>query len=96
MPEGVWNINGKLDPAFQEWLAKKWLAKYDDIADIYEAKANVLAYFNNDPQKLPIRWKEYQAQFIAKGENLKTRIDHGCQIKEPEKQEFCDRLSKLG
>ncbi len=95
LPEGVWNINGKLDPAFQEWLAKKWLAKYDDIADIYEAKANVLAYFHNNPQKLPIRWEEYQAQFIAKGENLKTRMEHGCQIKEREKQEFCDRLSAL-
>ena len=95
MPEGAWNINGKLDPAFQEWLAKRWLAKFEDIADLYEAKANVLSYFRNDPVKLPIKWEEYQGQYIAKGQNIKTRVEHGCKIKEQEKQEFCDRLSAL-
>ena len=95
MPEGAWNINGKLDPAFQEWLAKRWLAKYNDIADIYEAKANVLAYFHNDPEKLPIRWEQYQAEFLAKADNIKTRLDHQCKIKDKEKKDFCDRLSAL-
>ena len=95
LPEGAWNINGKLDPAFQEWLAKKWLAKYDDLADIYEAKANVLAYFHNDPQKLPIRWEQYQEEFLSKAENIKTRLDHECKIKDKEKKDFLDRLSAL-
>ena len=95
MPEGAWNINGKLDPAFQEWLAKKWLYKYDDIADIYEAKANVLAYFHNDPQKLPIRWEQYQEEFLSKADNIKTRLDHECKIKDKEKKDFLDRLSAL-
>ena len=95
MPEGAWNINGKLDPAFQEWLAKRWLAKHKDILDIYEAKANVLAYFCNKPEKLPIRWEEYQEEFLAKADNIKTRLDHQCKIKDKEKKDFLDRLGAL-
>ena len=95
LPEGVWNIDSKLDPAFQEWLAKRWMAKFDDIADIHEAKANVLAYFRNDPAKLPIKWEEYQNHYLSKGQNIKTRIENGCRINDEEKQDFVTRASAL-
>jgi hypothetical protein len=53
---------------FQEWLARKWKAKYPDITSMHEAIANVKAYFINQPEKIMIRWEEYQAE-------KKQRID---------------------
>ncbi len=94
MLEGAWNVNGKLDPAFQEWLAKKWVVKYQDC-DIYESKANVLAYFRNDPAKLPIRWEQYQEEYFAKVQNIKNRLDNGCTISPEQQQETIDLLSAL-
>ncbi|BAQ61623.1 hypothetical protein GM3708_2029 [Geminocystis sp. NIES-3708] len=94
LPEGVWNINGKLDPNFHNWLAQKWLIKYPD-SDIYETKANVLSYFRNDPVKLPIKWEQYQAEFLAKAENIKERLNLGCIISEQQQQETMARLTAL-
>ncbi len=78
LPDGPWNIDGKLDRNFQEWLAKKWVAKYGD--DIYEAKANVLSYFRNDPAKLPIKWEQYHSEFQARFENIDTRLKNGITV----------------
>ena len=78
LPEGPWNVEGKLDHNFQEWLAKKWVAKYGD--DIYEAKANVLSYFRNDPAKLPIKWEQYHSEFQARFENIDTRLKNGITV----------------
>ncbi len=78
LPEGPWNIDGKLERNFQEWLAKKWVAKYGD--DIYEAKANVLSYFRNDPAKLPIKWEQYHSEFKARFENIDTRLKNGITV----------------
>ena len=94
LPEGAWNVNGKLDSAFQEWLAKKWVVKYQDC-DIYESKANVLAYFRNDPAKLPIRWKQYQEEYLAKVQNIKNRLDNGCTISPEQQQETIALLGAL-
>ncbi len=73
------NVNGKLDSAFQEWLAKKWVVKYQDC-DIYESKANVCLISAMIPAKLSIRWKQYQEEYLAKVQNIKDRLDHGCTI----------------
>ncbi len=78
LPDGPWNVDGKLDRNFQEWLAKKWVAKYGD--DIYEAKANVLSYFRNDPAKLPIKWEQYHSEFKARFENIDTRLKNGITV----------------
>ncbi len=86
LPDGPWNIDGKLDREFQEWLAKKWMAEYNRT-DIYKAKADVLLHFKKDPTNLAVWWEVYQSQYIAKAENLKTRLDHGCKISNEEKQE---------
>ena len=78
LPDGPWNVEGKLERNFQEWLAKKWVAKYGD--DIYEAKANVLSYFRNDPAKLPIKWEQYHSEFQARFENIDTRLKNGITV----------------
>ena len=50
------------NPDFQEWLARKWKVKYGDITSMAEAIANVKAHFINQPEKIMIRWEEYQAE----------------------------------
>ncbi len=86
LPEGPWNVDGKLDREFQEWLAKKWMAEYNRT-DIYKAKADVLLHFKKDPTNLAVWWDVYQSQYIAKAENIKTRLDHGLNISQEEQQE---------
>lgn len=94
LPEGAWCIEGKLDPNFQEWLAKKWMNKYQN-GDIYEYKANVLSYFRNDPAKLPIRWEQYHSEYLAKAENIKFRLDNDCKISDEQKQEAIARMRAI-
>ncbi len=86
LPEGPWNVEGKLDREFQEWLAKKWMAEYNRT-DIYKAKADVLLHFKKDPTNLAVWWDVYQSQYIAKAKNIKTRLDHGLNISKEEQKE---------
>ncbi len=86
LPDGPWNVEGKLNREFQEWLAKKWMAEYNRT-DIYKTRADVLLHFKKDPTNLAVWWEVYQSQYIAKAENLKTRLDHGLKISNEEKQE---------
>jgi hypothetical protein len=83
LPDGPWNVDGKLDREFQEWLAKKWMAEYNRT-DIYKALADVLLHFKKDPTNLAVWWEVYQSQYIAKARNMKTRLDHGCKISKEE------------
>lgn len=94
LPDGVWKMGGKLDPAFQEWLAKKWVSKYGDC-DLIEAKANVLAYFCNNPCKLPIRWQQYREEFLATAQNIQHRLNQGCPIPLQQQQQTLERISAL-
>lgn len=93
IPEGTWNINGEIDPAFVEWLAKKWVIAFE--YDLPEARANVVAHFKNDPDKLPIRWKQYQEEYCIKIQNLKERIDNDCTIPPKQKEEAMNNISAL-
>ncbi len=86
LPDGPWNVDGKLDREFQEWLAKKWMAEYNRT-DIYKAKADVLLHFKKDPTNLAVWWEVYQSQYIAKARNMKTRLAHGLDISKEEQQE---------
>lgn len=82
LPEGAWSIDGKLDPNFQEWLAKKWLEQFGDRykGDLFAAKADVLAHFVNQPEKLPIRWQQYHEEYKYRFEVTKQTIEAGVKI----------------
>ncbi|MFM7383387.1 MAG: hypothetical protein ACKO1W_10120, partial [Microcystaceae cyanobacterium] len=84
LPEGPWNLDGKLDPNFRDWLAGKWLAEYGK--DIHTQRANVLSHFKKDPANLPIRWEQYQGEYLDRFTNTQILLDNGIEIK-PEYQE---------
>lgn len=58
LPDGEWKVDGKLDPDFHNWLAKKWMDMYNKT-DFFMAKADVLAYFQKAPERLPIRYLQW-------------------------------------
>ncbi len=86
LPDGPWNLDGKLDPNFRDWLAGKWIADYGK--DIHTQRANVLSHFKKDPANLPIRWEQYQGEFLDRVQNTKILLDNGIEIPE----EYQDRL----
>ncbi|MBD2655405.1 hypothetical protein H6G45_18345, partial [Synechocystis sp. FACHB-383] len=84
LPQGPWNIEGKLDPNFRDWLAKNWLKRYG--GDFHDKQADVLAHFKKDPANLPIRWEQYQKEFVHRVENTQMRLANGCQIPEDQQR----------
>lgn len=82
-----WIVNRKLDPIFHEWLAERWAEKYR-VKDIFQAKADVIAYMMNNPHRLEIKWLEYQGFMHHKFENAQARLQNGCEISEEEQREL--------
>lgn len=80
LPDGPWVIDGKLDPNFRDWLAGKWLAEYGK--DIHTQRANVLSHFKKDPANLPIRWEQYQGEYLDRFTNTQILLDNGVEIPE--------------
>lgn len=83
LPDGPWNIEDKLDPNFRDWLANNWLKQYG--GDIHSKRADVLAHFKKDPANLPIRWEQYQGEYLNRFENAQILLNNGVEIK-PEYQ----------
>ncbi|WP_342597360.1 hypothetical protein VKI21_02085 [Cyanobacterium aponinum UTEX 3222] len=68
LPDGEWKVDHKLDPIFHDWLAKKWMVQYQK-SDFFQAKADVLAYFQKTPERLEIRWLQYQEELNARNKH---------------------------
>ena len=79
LPMGPWNIDGKLDPNFRDWLANKWVTDYGK--DIHTQRANVLSHFKKDPANLPIRWEQYQGEYLHRFQNAQLLISRGIEVK---------------
>ena len=95
LPDGVWKTeHGELDPSFCDWLARKWVARYQNC-DLLESIANVKCYFKNDPDKLPIQWEYYQQEYLVKVDNIKVRIDSGCNISSQEQVRMFSQINAL-
>jgi hypothetical protein len=86
LPEGPWNLEGKLDPEFRDFVAKDWLKRYG--GDIHSKRADVLSHFKKDPANLPIRWEQYQSEYLNRYENTQTLLNNGIEIPE----DYQDRL----
>jgi hypothetical protein len=84
--DGPWCIDGKLDPNFRDWLAQKWLDQYG--GDIDSKRADVLTHFKKDPDNLPIRWEQYQGEYLKRVQNTQILLDNGVEIP----PEYQDRL----
>ncbi len=78
LPDGPWSIDGKLDPNFRDWLAHAWLSQYG--GDIHRRRADVLSHFKKDPANLPIRWEQYQSEFLNRFENAQILVNNGVEM----------------
>ncbi|MFN9174550.1 MAG: hypothetical protein ACK58N_08575 [Synechocystis sp.] len=85
LPEGPWNIEGKLDPNFRDWLAQDWQALYGGT--IHQKRADVLTHFKKDPANLAIRWEQYRSEFLDRVQNTQILLSQGVAVK-PETQEL--------
>jgi hypothetical protein len=86
LPDGPWNLEGKLDPNFRDFVANDWLKRFG--GDIHAQRANVLSHFKKDPANLPIRWEQYQGEYLNRFENAQILLSNGVEIK----PEYQDRL----
>jgi hypothetical protein len=97
LANGEWCLDGKLDPNFHEWFAKKWLEWFGDRyrGDIHAAKADVLAHFYNQPEKLPLRWMQYSGEFGQRYQNAKQVIQSGGYFDEAYENRLKDNVRSL-
>ena len=86
LPDGPWNLEGKLDPEFRDFVANDWLKRFG--GDIHSKRADVLSHFKKDPANLPIRWEQYQSEYLNRYENAQTLLSNGVEIPE----DYQDRL----
>ena len=84
LPEGPWNIEGKLDPNFRDYIANDWLKRFG--GDIHAKRADVLAHFKKDPANLAIRWEQYQSEYLNRVQNTQILLSQGVAVK-PETQD---------
>ena len=84
LPDGPWNIEGKLDPNFRDYIANDWLKRFG--GDIHAKRADVLSHFKKDPANLPIRWEQYQSEFLNRVQNTQILLSNGVEVK-PETQD---------
>ena len=84
LPEGPWNIEGKLDPNFRDFIVNDWLKRFG--GDIHAKRADVLSHFKKDPANLPIRWEQYQSEYLNRVQNTQILLSNGVAIK-PETQD---------
>ena len=89
IPEGVWRINGKLDPNFVDWLAKDWMKSFG--GDFHRKRADVLRHFKKDPANIAIAWGQYKAETRHRYENAALRMNNGVEIKPDEQQQLIAR-----
>ncbi|MDJ0723914.1 MAG: hypothetical protein QNJ38_02250 [Prochloraceae cyanobacterium] len=86
LKKGPWNIEGKLDSNFRDWLANDWINRYGGT--IYQRRADVLAHFKKDPSNLAIRWEQYQSEYLDRFGNAQMRLRSGLEIKATEQQQL--------
>ena len=86
LPDGPWKLDGKLDPNFRDFVANDWLKRFG--GDIHCKRADVLSHFKKDPANLPIRWEQYQSEYLNRYESTQILLSNGVGIPE----EYQDRL----
>jgi hypothetical protein len=94
LPDGPWNIDGKLDANFRDWLANKWVTDYGK--DIHTQRANVLSHFKKDPDNLIIRWEQYQGQIGDRTKNeqiVRSETGHTFKVFKAEDTDESDRIT---
>lgn len=94
LPVGEWTINGKLDGKFHDWMAAKWLESYGDRykGDRFAARADILAHFINQPEKLPIRWQQYSEEYSYRYQQTSSLLAAGIKVEEDYQQRLVENV----
>ena len=76
LPDGPWRTeSGKLDDAFLNAVAERWVKKYGDT--LTDKRTNAMKHFCKDPRNLPIEWQWYQDTFVHQVANVQVRLNGG-------------------
>lgn len=76
LPDGPWRTeSGKLDDAFLNAVAEKWVKKYGDT--LTDKRTNAMKHFSKNRTNLPIEWQWYQDTFIHQVANVQIRLNGG-------------------
>lgn len=73
--------------AFAEWGGQRLKAQFQK-ADLYQAMGDFLASLKNDPDKISIRWDEYQSHVTHHAATISARLNNGIQVGDDEKQKI--------
>jgi hypothetical protein len=84
--DGPWQLSGKLDPNFVDWLARSWQQEYGGT--IHKKRSDVLRHFKKDPANLAIAWEQYSSEHLHRYENAAVRMHNGLFIKPDEQQQL--------
>ena len=85
--KGEWlDEDGFFKTGFVEWRAKYALKTFADIETMESAINWAEKNFYNHQDQLPLMWRQYQRAFDMRAENITTRVQRGCEIKESEKE----------
>ena len=88
VPEGPWNINGKLDEKFVEAIALSWVKEFG--GEIYKRRADVIAYFYKNPALLPARWEQYSAEYLDRYKVAQRTMASGGKIESDYQKRLVD------
>ena len=93
LPPGPWNVGGKLDPQFRDWLAIEWKNRYGGT--IHQKRADVLSHFRKDPANLAIRWEQYSDEYLDRYQNTQMRLANGLAIGQEEQKQLIENHGAL-
>ncbi len=74
----------RFNPEFLRWHGERWMKKYQTL-DIYEAMADFKSALLNNPEKIIIRWEEYEMYIANRVYNIKTRLENDVSVTPEEK-----------
>ncbi len=74
----------RFNPEFLRWQSERWMKKYQTL-DIYEAMADFKSSLLNNPEKIIIRWEEYEMYIANRVYNIKTRLENDVTVTPEEK-----------
>jgi hypothetical protein len=84
--DGPWQLSGKLDPNFVDWLARSWQQEYGGT--IHKKRSDVLRHFKKDPANIAIAWEQYNSEHLHRYKNAAVRMENGLEIQADEQQQL--------
>lgn len=96
LPKGDWldEETGDFKEGFLKWRTAFFM-KFPNVDTELEARRCARKNFYNRPEELPLHWYNYQEEFNFRAENAQTRLNHGCELRQEEKEKLGQMMSDL-